>query len=70
MMDHTGVGRITYDPSALDGSSCATMADSLREILEKDFDAVLGVHFDTMTREDFRKSVDANWRWLDGRPLI
>ena len=70
MMDHTGVGRMMYDPPALDGSSCSTMATSLRAILEQEFDAVLGVHFDTMTREDFRKSVDANWKWLDGRSLI
>ena len=35
-----------------------------------EFDSVVGVHFDHMAREDFRKTIDANWNWLDGRSLI
>ena len=35
-----------------------------------EFDAAVGVHFDHMAREDFRKTIDSNWNWLDGRSLI
>jgi len=69
-MDDTGMGRMMYEPPARDGSSCAAMAASLRAAMLLEFDAAVGVHFDHMAREDFRKTIDANWNWLDGRSLI
>lgn len=52
-----------------DGSSCTDMANSLRRVIEADFDQALGVHFTQMTGEEFRRSIDHNWGWLDGKPL-
>mmetsp|Transcript_24939 Transcript_24939/g.46146 ORF Transcript_24939/g.46146 Transcript_24939/m.46146 type:complete len:409 (-) Transcript_24939:150-1376(-) len=50
----------------------ALMAASLRNLLAKDFEQVLGVHFRCiMPADEFRKSIDAAWGWLDetGNPL-
>ena len=69
-MDHTGMGRMAWESPARDGSTCVTMADSLRQVLALDFREVLGVHVDRMEREEFRKSVDATWNWLDDKSLL
>jgi hypothetical protein len=69
-MDHTGLGRMAWEQPAKDGSTCRLMAASLREALQLDFTSAIGVHFDFMDREDFRKTIDANWNWLDGKSLI
>ena len=69
-MDHTGLGRMMYEIPASDGSTCRAMAASLRAALAMEFDSVLGVHVRRMSREEFRRSVDANWNWLDGKSLI
>merc|ERR550519_2436901 len=62
-MDHTGLGRLMYEPAAMDGSSCAMMAQSLREVMAQQFHSAEGVHCGSMTREQFSKSIDANWNW-------
>ncbi|XP_023344609.1 uncharacterized protein LOC111713869 [Eurytemora carolleeae] len=53
-----------------DGSSCTDMANSLRTMLADDFDQAVGVHINCLTREEFRKAIDLNWRWLDGKSLL
>ena len=50
----------------MEGMPCSTP----RAAMLLEFDSVVGVHFDHMPREDFRKTIDANWNWLDGRSLI
>ena len=67
-MDHTGLGRMMYETPANDGSSCSTMAASLRAALAMQFDSVLGVHVKEMAREEFRRSVDVGTGWM-GRPF-
>jgi len=57
-------------PLKHDGSSCTDMANSLRTVIKQDFDHAVGVHFDYMTGDDFRKSIDMNWGWLDGNSLL
>ena len=69
-MDHTGLGRMMYETPASDGSTCSAMAASLRAALAMQFESVLGVHVKEMAREEFRRSVDANWNWLDGESLL
>ena len=69
-MDQTGLGRMMYETPASDGSTCSAMAASLRAALAMQFDSVLGVHVKEMSRQEFRRSVDANWNWLDGKSLI
>ena len=70
MMDLSSLGAMQYEQPAKDGSSCDLMAKSLRAILRLEFDTAIGVHIGVMTREDYRKNVDAAWNWLDGYPLI
>ena len=55
---------------AEDGSSASSMASSLRSALSQEFDEAVGVHFRHMSAEQFRRSVDANWNWLDGESLL
>jgi len=69
MMDPQSFGGLGYDQAAEDGSSCRDMAASLRNILGKQYNIAIGVHFNRMTREEFRNSIDAAWNWLDGKPL-
>jgi len=57
-----------YEPP--NATSRERMASSLRKVLAQQYDSVIGVHFHNMTREDFNKSVNLNWNWLDGKPLI
>lgn len=70
MLDLNSAGAMSYDIPASDGSSCNLMAESLRYLLRLEFDTVLGVHCGRMTREVFRKDVEANWNWLDGKTLL
>ena len=53
-----------------DGSSCSTMAKSLRTMLKADFELAAGVHIEQTIPDDFRKTIDANWNWLDGKSLL
>merc|ERR1719167_75686 len=70
MMDHTGIAQIMYEPPKTDGSTCTLMADSLRKALALPFSTALGVHFDQLTREEFRATINCNWNWLDGTSLL
>lgn len=58
------------DPPKADGSSCRDMARSLRLALAQDFDKAVGVHINTMDRQNFRESIEKNWSWLDGLTLL
>jgi len=70
-MDPTNaMGALNMSRPKKDGSSCQDMAKSLRKVLAADFDRAAGVHFGQMSGEDFRRSIDANWNWLDGQSLI
>lgn len=69
LMDPNSLGAMTYEPPASDGSSCGIMANSLRKILNLEFESAV-VRGGKMSREDFRKSVDSCWNWLDGKRLI
>jgi hypothetical protein len=68
LMDPNGLGAMLYEPP--NATSRERMASSLRKVLAQQYDSVIGVHFHNMTREDFNKSVNLNWNWLDGKPLI
>ena len=69
MMDPHGMGAMSYDQPARDGSSCSVMARSLRKMLQLDFELAYDVHSGRSSRQDFQKTIDANWRWLDGNSL-
>ena len=65
------LGAMCYDQPKADGSDRKLMAESLRHVLKQPFTMAAGVHFQTMTREDFIGSVDKAWNWLDdGKSLI
>jgi len=71
LMDPQSMGFMTCPPCpAPDGSSCLTMASSLRTILDQDYDLAVGVHINPMDRDKFRSSMDSCWNWLDGKSLI
>ena len=46
------------------------MAESLRKVCALEFNKAVGVHLEPMTADDFKKSIDACWNWLDGKPLV
>ena len=50
--------------------NCLRMANSLRYVLSVDFKRAVGVHINEMDRDDYCKSVDCNWNWLDGQSLL
>ena len=70
MMDPNSLGAMSYDQPASDGSSCHLMADSLRRLLRLDFHLAYDGHAGRSSREDFQKSIDVNWNWLDGNSLL
>ena len=70
MMDPESMGLFCYDKPAEDGSSKKDMAASLRKMLALPFTRTLGVHFDEMDVDKYKRSIDAAWNWLDGKPLI
>ena len=41
-----------------------------RKALALPFSTALGVHFDQLTREEFRATINCNWNWLDGTSLL
>ena len=67
---NTFASKLCLDPPKEDGSSCTDMAHSLRELLKLDFKVVIDGHGAHMTPDEFRKSIDANWNWLDGGSLL
>jgi len=70
MMDPYGLGAMSYDQPARDGSTCRLMANSLRRLIQLDFHLAYDVHSGKSQREDFQRSIDANWNWLDGNSLL
>ena len=70
LMDANSLGVMLYDQPAWDGSSCGTMAKSLREVVKCPFLFAHGVHFDKMDRATYIDGLDKNWNWLDGKPLV
>jgi len=70
IMDPKSLGAMSYEMPAPDGSSCNIMANSLRKLLNLEFESAIGPHIQIQTRENFRKNIDAAWNWLDGKPLI
>lgn len=69
-MDPKSFGPMAYTPPNPDGSDLTKMATSLRNVLAKPFSTAVGVHINKMSGDDFRKSMDAAWNWLDGKPLL
>ena len=69
-MDPQGIWPMVPNPPLEDGSSSITMANSLRKALSMDFDTATGVHLKVLDGDKFRRSVNANWNWLDGKPLL
>jgi len=59
-----------YSPLKSDGGSCLDMAASLRKMLADDYDQAIGVHFNHLTRDEFRETINLNWGWLDGTSLL
>lgn len=70
MMDPHALGAMSYDQPARDGSTSCLMARSLREMLQLDFQLAYDVHSGLSSREDFQRSIDVNWKWLDGNSLL
>ena len=70
MIDPNSYGAMSYDQPASDGTSCDVMANSLREILNLEFESGLGVHISLQSGEEFKKNIDAAWNWLDGKSLL
>ena len=70
MMDPHAMGAMSYEQPARDGSTCGVMARSLRKMLQLEFELAYDVHSGRSSRQDFQKTIDANWRWLDGDSLI
>ena len=70
MMDPHGMGAMSYDQPARDGSTCGVMARSLRKMLQLDFELAYDVHSGKSSRINFQKTIDANWNWLDGNSLL
>ena len=68
-MDPASLGALMYEPPAKDGSSRTTMAASLRNVLSLQYDTAIGVHFDKMTKDEFKNSINSAWNWLDGKSL-
>ena len=69
-MDASLMWPFMFTPPKPDGSSCKEMAQSLRFVLNKDFDKAVGVHFNIMDAKDFKKGINSNWNWLDGNSLL
>jgi len=69
-MDPNALGSLMITPPKKDGSTCKELARSLRKILALNFDRVIGVHASIIETEDFKKSVNSSWNWLDGASLI
>ena len=69
-MDPQGLWPMVPNAPLADGSSSIIMAQSLRIALSMDFDTATGVHFKKMDGDKFRRSIDANWNWLDEKSLI
>jgi len=55
---------------ANDGSSCKEMANSLRDILKMDYTNVISIHWGLMSANDFKLSINENWKWLDESTLL
>merc|ERR1711974_580561 len=47
-----------------------TKTKARKKVCALEFTKAVGVHLDPMTADDFRKSMDACWNWLDGKPLV
>ena len=69
-MDPTATGPLLHVPPESDGSSCTDMADSLREALKEDFDTRVSVHFNPISGEEYRQSMECCWGWLDEKTLL
>ena len=69
LMDPNSLGIMLYDTPNFDGSSCKTMANSLRELVKAPFEFANGVHFEQMDRDAYIDAIDKNWNWLDGQTL-
>ena len=61
---------MTCPRPANDGSSCQEMANSLREILKMDYKNVISIHWGLTSAEDFRISINEDWKWLDESSLL
>ena len=71
LMDPNNLACMTYDfMQAIDGESCKVMAESLRKIMQLDFQLVAGAHLHGMSGEDWRKTMELTWNWLDGESLL
>ena len=69
IMNPRSLGAMNYDLPAADGSTCKVMAESLRKLLKLDFTTTVCVHNGKMDALTFKKDIEANWNWLDGKSL-
>ena len=70
-MDPTSVlGKMNWPRPANNGSSCKDMAKSLRDILKMDYKNVISVHWGLLPANDFKKSINEDWKWLDESTLL
>ena len=66
----SGLSKMNWPRPANDGSSCKEMANSLREILKMDYKNVVSIHWGLLSAEDFRLSINEDWKWLDESSLL
>ena len=70
-MDPTSIlSKLSWPRPADDGSSCNEMAKSLRDILKMDYKNVLSVHWGLMSADDFKQTINEDWKWLDESTLL
>jgi len=70
-MDPAGsMSSISYPSPNRDGSSCIELAGFLRKINKLQINQVACVHSHLQSSEDFKKSIDCAWNWLDGKSLL
>jgi len=70
-MDPAGsMSCISYPSPKRDGSSCIELARFLRKLTKLQIHQVASVHSHLQTGDDFKRSIDAAWNWLDERSLL
>ena len=70
-MDPTSImSKMSWPRPANDGSSCKEMAKSMRNILKMDYKNVISVHWGLLPANDFKMSINEDWKWLDESNLL
>ena len=66
-MDPEATGMMNWNRPTKDDKK--KMTEALRKVNSLEFHTAVGSHIPAMSAEDFKKCIDANWNWLDGKRL-